>query len=263
MCEVDAAGKGAEINFVLLYSRICSALLAPSALDGFSLPQEPDKPVELMRNSQLMMEAAIRARRLEHLILDEVLHFAHSMTEPIHIGDMIKSFSNRSRFNVLMLGAYGCEVLVVASEQLARRISVVHYERYKDSEDDFKEYANFVKSVLASLPYRFEVDIENRLEYLFDGTFGLPGLTVDVLSRAAKRCAEGTRPRWNDAFLRKAMPSKAAQRKIVRSTLRGERDIEPYLEMSADDAYLSEADALKELAAEEEEKRKLNRKRRE
>jgi hypothetical protein len=33
--------------------------------------------------------------------------------------------------------------------------------------------------------------------------------------------------------------------------------------MSADDAYLSEADALKELAAEEEEKRKLNRKRRE
>jgi hypothetical protein len=260
MCEVDAAGKGAETNFVLLYSRICSALLAPSALDGFCFPKEPNTPVELLRNSQLMMEAAIRARRLEHLILDEVLHFAHSTTEPIHIGNMIKSFSNRSRFNVLMLGAYGCEALVVASEQLARRISVIHYERYKDSHEDFVEYATFAKSVLVALPYHFEVDIENRLEYLFEGTFGLTGVTVDVLSHAAKRCAEEKRPRWNDAFLQKAMPSKAAQRKIVRSTLRGERDVEPYLEMREGDVYLSEADALKELRVEEVENKRLNQK---
>jgi hypothetical protein len=60
MCEVDPAGRGSEINFVLLYSRICSALLAPSALEGFGIPQEPNQPVELLRNSQLMFEAAIK-----------------------------------------------------------------------------------------------------------------------------------------------------------------------------------------------------------
>jgi hypothetical protein len=57
------------------------------------------------------------------------------------------------------------------------------------------------------------------------------------------------------------MPSKAAQRKIAKSTVRGERDIEPYLQTADDVGYLSEADALLELEIEENEQKKLNRKR--
>jgi hypothetical protein len=54
MSEVDPADRGAEINFVLLYARICAALLSPSALDGFGVPQEPNQTIDLIKNSRLM-----------------------------------------------------------------------------------------------------------------------------------------------------------------------------------------------------------------
>jgi hypothetical protein len=261
MCEVDPADKGSSINFVLLYSRICSALLAPNALEGFAIPKEPNQPIDLVNNSRLMFEKAIQERELQNLILDEVVHFAHSSTDPVHIDDLLKSISNRLGFNLLMLGAYGCEVLAVATGEMARRVSIVHYERYKDSKEDFVEYATFAKAAATALPYRFEVDVSNQLEYMFDGTFGLPGLTFDVLSKAAKRCAEERYPRWNTKFLLKAMPSRAAQRKIAGSTVRGERDIEPYLQLASEVDYLSEKDIVLELRMEEQERKKLNEKR--
>jgi hypothetical protein len=258
MCDVDAPGKDSKINYILLYSRICSALLSPSALEGFGVPQEPNQTIDLLNYSQLMCEAAIKGRELQHLILDEAVHFAHSKSDPVQYCDMLKSYSNRSGFNLLMLGAYGCEILVRATGEMARRLSVIHYERYKDSDDDFVEYSTFVKSIVAALPYRFEVDVSIRLEYLFKGTFGLPGLMVDVLSKAANRCALERYPRWNDNFLFKAMPSRAAQRKIATSTVRGERDIEPYLQLAIEVAYASEEDVRRELQMEEQEHRNLN-----
>ncbi|MEM5371647.1 ATP-binding protein [Paraburkholderia azotifigens] len=258
MCDVDAPGKDSKINYPLLYSRICKALLSPSALEGFGVPLEPNQTIDLMNNSQLMCEAAISGRGLQHLILDEAVHFAHSKSDPVQYSDMLKSYSNRSGFNLLMLGAYGCEILVLATGEMARRLSVIHYERYKDTKVDFIEYSTFVVSVAAALPYRFEVDVSKQLEYLFIGTFGLPGLTVDVLSKAAHRCVLERYPRWNDTFLLKAMPSKAAQRKIALSTVRGERDIEPYLQLTSKVNYVSEEDARRELQSEERESRSLN-----
>jgi hypothetical protein len=254
-----APGRRAEVNVVLFYSRVCAALLSPSALDGFTLPREQDVPTELLHNAQIMMETAIRERGLEYLILDEVAHFVNSTTNPVYVGDTIKSFADRSGFNVLMLGAYGCEALVDATDQLSHRIGIVHYQRYRDTREDFVEYATFVKSVAAVLPYRFDVDVEDRVvEDLFNAAFGLPGLTVKILARAAKVCNEEKRPRWKDSYLFDAMPSEATHNKIVRATLRGERDIEPYLKTGNRANYLSEADGLRELEEADEETRRLN-----
>jgi hypothetical protein len=176
MVEVDPPDKEGEINFTLLYSRLCSGLLAPSALDGFSIPRDPsDLLINLARTSRLMFESAVKGRSLRHLILDEAIHFAQSSTDPLHYGNLLKSLSNRSGFNLLLLGAYGSEELIEASGQLARRVSVLHYDRYTSSKDDYLEYASFIKSVAAEMPYRFEIDLEKHIEYLFDGTFGLPG----------------------------------------------------------------------------------------
>jgi energy-coupling factor transporter ATP-binding protein EcfA2 len=259
MFQVDAPGRRAEVNFVLFYSRVCAALLSPSALDGFTLPSEQDAPTELLHNAQIMMERAIRERGLEYLVLDEVAHFVNSTTNPVYVGDTIKSFADRSGFNVLMLGAYGCEALVDATDQLSHRIGIVHYERYRDTREDFVEYATFVKSVAAALPYRFDVDVDERVvEDLFTAAFGLPGLTVKVLARAAKVCNEDKRPRWKDSYLFDAMPSEATHNRIVRATLRGERDIEPYLRTGNRANYLSEADGLRELKEADEETGRLN-----
>ncbi|WWL69719.1 ATP-binding protein [Burkholderia pseudomallei] len=168
MSEVDAADRG-EFNFNLLYNRLCADLMAPSSLDGPVLLENVGEPTDPIRNSRLMFERALRRREVKHLILDEAVHFTNSLTDPLQYGNLLKSLSNRAGFNLLLLGAYGCEQLVLASAQLARRIGVVHYPRYFQTDEDFTEYCTFVKSLLAHLPYAFEIDIENRLEYLFAG----------------------------------------------------------------------------------------------
>ncbi|SFT95626.1 ATP-binding protein [Paraburkholderia aspalathi] len=257
MSEVDAADKG-EFNFILLYNRLCADLLAPSALDGFVLGESVGEPADPIRNSRLMFERALKRRAVKHLILDEAVHFTNSQTDPLQYGNLLKSLSNRSGFNLLLLGAYGCEQLVLASAQLARRIGIVHYPRYHQTEEDFIEYCTFVKSLLAHMPYNLEIDIERHLEYLFAGTFGLPGTTVDVLMGAAARCFENKSKMWKDAFLLQCMPSKAAQRKIARDTVRGEKDVQPFLQMELFHDYATEQDIVDEMLLAETQHKKLN-----
>lgn len=257
MCEVDPADRG-DFNFILLYNRISAALLAPTTLEGFSLADVRPGAVEATKHARLMMEKALVYRELQHLILDEAVHFTDSSTDPLEYGNLLKTLSNRANVNVLMLGAYGCERLVKASGQLGRRITVVHYERYKDTTDDFKEYCTYVKSVVKSLPYSFELAIENKLEYLFAGTFGLPGLTTDVLKVAAKLCFESRQRVWEDGYLLKAMPSKAAQATIARETVVGESQVQPFLQSEHEVEYATAEDIRQALLLDKSQSDKLN-----
>jgi hypothetical protein len=259
LVEVDSPDRKFEIDIGLFFARICKALLSPSILDGFGMPQDLQMPTDHVQNSRIFLENAIEGRKLHHLILDEVIHFLHSSTPPTHYGNLLKSLSNRSSFNLALLGPYGSEELVPATGQLARRIVVVEYPRYKNCDEDFKQYATFIKSVAAVMPYQFEIDLENDIEYLFDGNFGIPGNSVDVIFKAARACSKDKFPRWNRTHFLKSMPSLEAQRIIAKETIRGEDQIRPYLQTKFVKAYATEADIRRELEEEQAERRKLNR----
>ena len=223
------------------------------------MPQDLQTPIDYVHNSRILLERAISGRKLHHLILDEVIHFLHSSTPPLQYGDLLKSLSNRSGFNLVLLGPYGSEELVPASGQIARRVIVVEYPRYKDCEEDFKQYATFIKSVAAAMPYRFEIDLEYDIEYLFDGNFGIPDASVDVVFKSARRCSLEKHPRWNRTQLLKSMPSLEAQHTIAKETLRGEEHIKPYLQTEYIKHYATEKDIRSELEKEKSERNKLNR----
>jgi hypothetical protein len=258
MVDVDSPDRSYGIDFGFLYARICRALLAPSVLDGFGMPLNLERPLDPTENSRMMLENAILGRKLQHLILDEVIHFLNSSTPPIHYGNLLKSLSNRSNFNLVLIGAYGSEALIHATAQLARRITVVHCPRYQQCEKDFQEYATFIKSVAAHMPYHFEIDLENEAEYMFNGTFGLPGATVQVILEAAARCSKEKRPRWSRASLAKSMPSLEEYRQIARETLLGEERIQSYLQGKLVKNYPTEAEICAELEQERREKSRLN-----
>ncbi|MEX3856488.1 AAA family ATPase [Paraburkholderia sp. BR10923] len=261
MVEVDSPDKKQEIDFGLFFARICSALLSPSVLDGFATPKSISDVIDYTQKSRLMLERAIAGRDLRHLILDEVIHFLASSTPPEHYGNLLKSLSNRSNFDLLLLGAYGSEEIIHASGQLARRIIILHYQRYTDSADDYKEYATFMKSVALQMPYQFEIDLEHSIDYLFEGNFGIPGSSVDVLQKAAARCSREKYPTRCDDFLVKHMPSIKAQKEIAMETLRGEERIQPYLQNQQRVKYATEEEMRALLAAEQAERSKLNRNR--
>lgn len=258
MVQVNPADKETEINMTVLYARLCSALLAPTALDRFKIPKSLDETYNLARSSSLMFQAAVSGRNLQHLILDEAIHFVHSSTGPLHYGNLLKYLSNLSGFNLLLLGAYGSEELIHASGQLARRVSIVHYSRYKRCDADFLEYTTFIKSVAAAMPYRFEIDLERNLEYLFHGTFGLPGESIDVLREAAATCAQERYPRWSEKIFLKSMPSKEAHKTFAKETLRGEERIQPFLCMERAIEYETEDQILHRLKEEDAESKGLN-----
>ncbi|WP_321800584.1 ATP-binding protein [Caballeronia sp. J97] len=251
MSEVDAPDRG-EVNFVLFYSRLCHDLLSPSHLDGIRIINESTEPLDQVRNSRLLFERALWARQVEYLILDEVLHLTNSITDPKQYGNLLKSLSNRAGFNLLLLGAYGCEKLVLASGQLARRIKVVHYPRYYDNRKDFEAYCIAVKSFAEALPVRCKVDVKNCVGYLFQGTFGLLGQTFDILKEATKPCIADGETEWKDEYIRRSMPSIKAQLAIARETVSGESTILPFLQGEALHEYATEDQVRAQLKLEAE-----------
>ncbi|MEX3639612.1 AAA family ATPase [Paraburkholderia sp. BR14320] len=251
MSEVDAPDKD-EVNFVLLYCRMCHDLLAPSPMDGLNIVNELKEPLEQLRSSRVMFERALWARKVKNLILDEVLHFTNTNTDPAQYGNLLKSLSNRARFNLLLLGAYGSENLIEATGQLARRIVVVHYPRYKETREDFRAYCAAVKSFAEALPVRCKVDVKNCMGYLFKGTFGLLGQTFDILKESIKPCIADGERQWRDEYILRSMPSLKAQLKIAKETVRGEMTIMPFLQGNVMHAYLNESQVRAELELEAE-----------
>ncbi|WP_175981003.1 hypothetical protein [Burkholderia sp. BCC1630] len=187
-----------------------------------------------------------------HQHLDEVLHLTNTNTDPKQYANLLKSLSNRTGFNLLLLGAYGCEELAVASGQIARRIVVVHYPRYTESREDFTEYCVAVKSFAELLPVRCNVDLGNCMDYLFRGTFGILGQTFDILKEATKPCIADGERKWRDEYIHSVMPSEEAQKKIARETFHGEMDIVPYLRGSEKHAYVDAAQIRADLELEAE-----------
>jgi hypothetical protein len=247
--ELDPVEKNKELNWTLIYSRLCNALLTPSPLDGFTIEQTDSESHDMYRQARLMFEAALKGRGLRHLILDEVAYLTTSSTEPYYYGELLKSLANRSRFNLLLLGAYGSEKLAVASGPLARRVIVLEYPRYKANDKDFKEYCEFVAGLCPLLPYNFAVDVEKHQHYLFEGSVGLPGATVDIIKEACSRCDEMRFPKWNEKFLKFSMPSLEAHKKLLKTTLVGEMNIQRYLRSYNTQNYTSEDVVASEILA--------------
>jgi hypothetical protein len=260
LSPVDPAGQGGEINFVLFYNRLCANLLVPSELDMVTVPNESDEPLDPIKRGRIEFESALIKREVRHLILDEAVHFTASKTDPLLYGDFLKALSDRAGFNLLLLGAYGCEQLATASDQLGRRVGVIHYPRYKQTNEDAMEFATFLRSYVAALPYKLQFELtDHQIEYLLVGTFGLPGLAANVVKNACEQCCFERYPQWTERQLRRAMPSIAAQRKIGRVTTEGEDNIAPFLNTDEPVDYMTEEQIRAELRQERAELEALNR----
>jgi hypothetical protein len=246
LSEIDAA-DGKEFNWKLFYQHLSEdlQLLTPES-QGLS---EVNDSSHRVRNLRLRFEKGMRLRNVRHLILDEAVHFTDSKTEPLQYGNLLKSFANRNGMNVLMVGAYGSEKLVLASGQIARRIGVVHFERYHDNQDDFDAFTQFIKEFEKHIPLPFKVDLKKYTEQLFYAHLGMPGYAAGALIEAVSSCAYDGGHTWKDEYVWNALPSKAEYETVAGETLAGEDNIRPYLSMSQPTTYPSEADMRALVAA--------------
>ncbi|MFM0364885.1 AAA family ATPase [Paraburkholderia sediminicola] len=239
--EVDAA-DGKEFNWRLFYQHLSEDLhlLSPDYPGLRGIDGEPFG----VRNYRLTFEKGMRFRKVRHLILDEAVHFTDSKTEPLQYGNLLKSLANRSGMNLLLVGAYGSEKLVLASGQIARRISVVHFKRYHDNQDDFDAFTQFIKEFEEHIPLPFKVDLKKYTEQLFYAHLGMPGYAAGALIEAVSQCAYEGSQSWEDRYVWNALPSQAEYETIAAETLAGEDNIKPYLSLTQPMTYPSEAELL-------------------
>ncbi|MET3243484.1 hypothetical protein ABIE53_000229 [Burkholderia sp. OAS925] len=244
--EVDAA-DGKDINWRLFYRHLLDDLhaLAPDFPSG---PTSAGKTADGVRDYRLLFEQALRFRKVRHLILDEAVHFVDSKTEPLQYGNLLKSLANRTSLNLLLIGAYGSEKLVRASGQLARRIGVVHFPRYYETQDDFDAFTKFVKDFSSHIPLPFEVHLENYVERLFYAHLGMPGYAANALIKAVVACAFEGSQSWKDEYVWSALPTTAEYETIALETLSGEENVKPYLSSTHPINYPNEAELLASLA---------------
>lgn len=246
LSEVDAA-DGKQFNWQLFYQHLSEdlQLLTPDYEGVGTINANAYK----VRNLRLRFEKGLRCRNVRHLILDEAVHFTDSKTEPLQYGNLLKSLANRSGMNVLLVGAYGSEKLVHASGQIARRIGVVHFERYRDNQEDFDAFTQFIKEFEAHIPLPFKVDLKKYTMQLFYAHLGMPGYAAGALIEAVTSCAYDGSHSWKDEYVWNALPSEAEYETIAAETLAGEDNIQPYLSMSQPTAYPSEAEVRARIGA--------------
>jgi hypothetical protein len=239
LSEIDAA-DGKQFNWRLFYQHLSEdlQLLTPENQGGGEISESNYK----VRNLRLRFEKGMRFRNVRHLILDEAVHFTDSATEPLQYGNLLKSLANRNGMNLLLVGAYGSEKLVHASGQIARRIGLVHFERYRDNQQDFDAFTQFIKEFEAHIPLPFRVDLKKYTEQLFFAHLGMPGYAAGALIEAVTRCAYDGSHSWKDEYVWEALPSPAEYETIAAETLAGEDSIQPYLSKSQPIAYPSAAE---------------------
>lgn len=174
------------------------------------------------------VERALMARQVQFLVVDEAAHiFRQSSPGKLIIQlDTLKSLSNTSGVQLVLVGSYDLYELLFLSGQLARRIHVVHFPRYReDNESDVRAYKACVQQFQNANSELWGDSLMEYADALMENTLGCVGTLKSVLKRAAK-FANG-RGKWSVDSLQAALLTQTQREQILREIQEGEHRIEP------------------------------------
>lgn len=175
------------------------------------------------------VEEGLRERQVQFLIVDEAAHMirqtrGHRRLE-IQL-DTLKSLANECGTQMILVGSYDLYQLVALSGQLARRIHVLHFDRYReDRPEDVRAFAGCVRTFENALPNLWGGQLSQYTKGLHANTLGCIGTLSSVLVRAAKFAeASGA---WSSDSLNRALLTEAQRKRILEEILDCETEIGP------------------------------------
>lgn len=175
------------------------------------------------------VERGLQARQVQFIIIDEAAHIIRQTRGSGRLEiqlDTLKSLSNTSGAQMVMVGAYDLYRLASLSGQIARRTHVLHFSRYReDHPEDVRAFERCVQAFEKTLPDLWGGKLSQYSLALMRNTLGCVGTLSDVLKRAAKLAkASGG---WSEEALKRALLTEAQRLKILDEILDGEAAIEP------------------------------------
>ncbi len=176
------------------------------------------------------VERGLRERGTNFLVIDEAAHIIRQTRRhrlEIQL-DTLKSLANQCGTQIILVGSYDLYQLVSLSAQLARRIHVLHFERYReDNDSDIRAFKACVQKFQDAMPDLWGQQLVQYSSALHENTLGCIGTLRDVLVRAAKLA--NTDGKWSVDTLRRALLTEAQRLKILDEICDGEAAINPGL----------------------------------
>lgn len=236
--RIEAVSSGEdEFPWRLFYQCILEGLGEDLSMPRQVYDVDPDSgrllrarrtPTNTLAGLRKAVERALIARQVRFLVIDEAAHiFSQCSPRKLIIQlNTLKSLSNTSGVQLVLVGSYDLYELLFLSGQLARRIQVIHFSRYR--EDDDADVRAFRACVQQFQNANKELWGDGLMEYadaLMENTLGCVGTLKAVLKRAAK-FASG-RGKWSKRALESALLTQTQREQILREILEGELRIEP------------------------------------
>jgi len=185
-------------------------------------------PGNTLASLRKAVERALVARQVRYLVVDEAAHiFRQCSSKKLIIQlDTLKSLSNTAGVQLVLVGSYDLYELLFLSGQLARRIQVVHFARYRqDVEADVRAFRTCVQQFQKAHAEVWGDGLMPYADALMESTLGCVGTLNAVLKRAVK-FAKG-RGGWSLDALQSALLTQTQREQILREILDGELRIEP------------------------------------
>jgi hypothetical protein len=171
------------------------------------------------------VEAALGYRKTSLLITDEAIHLmrdkeGNALARKM---DTLKSLANINGTTILLIGSYDLYHLMNQSGQVARRSTLVHFERYSSAkQDDVNSFSAALDKLQKALPIKNLPDLKEYAKQLILPCAGCIGTLKDTLQRALIISLNNHEGKWNKDCLSKALQSKAQIEKIEEESHHGE-----------------------------------------
>ena len=176
---------------------------------------------------RMSVENIIANRRVRTIIIDEavpLLRQARGNDLENHM-DAIKTLADKGA-TLVLVGSYDLHQLTKMSAQLARRMGVIHFRRYKpDDEDEKREFQKIVRQFQKYMAIKGLPDLGERAEDLQEACVGCVGNLKSALTTALEDALRNN-GKWAESCLDRALFSQDQMLTILEETLRGEALLE-------------------------------------
>jgi len=242
--RIEAPSSGEkEFSWRMFYQRILAGLDGDLDLPRTAYGVDPDTgrvvrhagaQINRLSGLRTAVERSLRHRKSRFIVLDEAAHMMR-LCHPNRLEmqlDALKSLSNESGVQWILLGSYDLFELLSLSAQLARRTHVLHLARYRrDNDTDISAFRGCLKKLGEWMPALKEIDLLAYSDLLHDNTLGCIGTLRAVLERLDRLVAARG---WSLDVLRSALLTEAQVTQIMREVFDGEARIAPGLSRSFD-----------------------------
>jgi hypothetical protein len=165
-------------------------------------PKNHDKPLVTTEKDRfpVLRDSVIdtfKNRRVLVCLVDEGQHFFRMGNNPRRFEertDVLKFLSEASQTTIIMAGPYELINACKASSQLARRVLVVHFDRYTMNTIDVARFTNIVHHFAERMPFENAMSLVDKARDLCERTSGSVGILKPLLVRASEFALLGKTP---------------------------------------------------------------------